>query len=217
MRSSITAIIFSIILAGALHAQEQIQPEPQAPPTPIPTQPQPQPEPQPEVLHFRQNLNDIFDQQQLNTNGQQIIYGTVEAFSAYKFGTLVPRADSAEIAAIKSQLIALDRRSIADADPVLSTAQRAARERVLRADLRKLEGNIATRMSRGTARLLLRGGQVFLVLDIISRVYVLSVLEKDPGFVPLKTLFCNEVDCDRVIEQAMYIQTQAYREAQRQN
>lgn len=150
-------------------------------------------------VEFRNQMDDVFRQADGDTLFQQIIFGSIEGFATYKLGTFISKPDRKEISAIALQIKALEEnrhKSYLPAEANLSDREYKARVNLLKRRLRSLEGNIAQRMGRGTAKFLIRGTQVLLVLDIGSRIFVLTALERrDPGTAPLKTLFCSEAGC----------------------
>lgn len=157
-----------------------------------------------DTIHdFHRRLNHVYQQANKDTLLQQVIFSSLEVFTTYKIGTVIKSPDRKEIAAIAIQIKALENSSDTRIVPIqnqLSGIERRARISQLNRQLRALEGNIATRMGRGTAKFFVRGAQLLLVLDFGTRIFVLNTLDhKDPGVIPLKTLFCSEVDCNAAV------------------
>ncbi len=166
---SLGPIVFLITLLALSYAQAQI------------------------IDDFQRRLNQRFDRADSETVTQQVIYGSVEAVAAYQLNGLITKVDEKAIATIHAQIDILKNSS--DLPPQV----RQSRINALKRELSKIEGGIAKRMGRGTAKFLVRSGQLLLVLDIGSRIYVLNALdERDPGYVPFATIFCTEVRCPDV-------------------
>lgn len=156
------------------------------------------------IVHFHRTLNESFRPATDQTVTQQLIYGTVEAVAIYQLGNLITKADVKSIANVQAQ-IALVRESD------LPATARDAKVNSLKREMRRIEGNIAQRSGRGTVKLLVRGAQLFLILDIGARLYVLNALEnKDPSYVPINTIFCSQFECFDMAESVMTYGNQSY-------
>lgn len=159
------------------------------------------------VEDFHTRLNNAFGPQTKETVTQQLIYGTVEAVAAYQLGGLITKVDRKAIANLSAQIALL--RDSNDLPP----NARESRIKALKREMRALEGGIAKRMGRGSVKLLVRGAQLFLILDIGSRFYVLNALEnKDPSYVPINRIFCSQFECINMAEHIMSYSNQAYHE-----
>jgi hypothetical protein len=159
------------------------------------------------VTNFNQRLQSIYRQTDDRTASHQVVFGTVEAITAYKLGSLISKRDEEAIASVTQEIN--DLRFAVD----LTEAQKTARLAALNRKLGRLEGNIITKSGRGLTRFVVRGSQLFLILDLGTRIYVLNALNRDPDVLPAGTLVCTQLDCDAAVEQAMYIENEAYREA----
>lgn len=157
-----------------------------------------------DTIHdFHRRLNHTYQQADKDTLLQQVVFSSLEVFATYKIGSFIKGPDRKEIAAIALQIKALENSSDTRIVPIenqLSGIERRARISQLNRKLRALEGNFASRMGRGTAKFFVRGAQLFLILDFGTRIFVLNTLDhKDPGMIPLKTLFCSELNCSATI------------------
>jgi hypothetical protein len=156
---------------------------------------------------FHHRMNVVYRQANSDTLLQQVIFGSLEVFATYKIGSFIHSPDRREISAIALQIKGLEsfrNSSLVQTEIQIPERERRARIAQLNRRLRVLEGSIGERMARGTAKFFVRGAQLLLVLDLGSRIYVLTALDhKDPGTIPLKTLFCSEVDCQAVVYELM--------------
>lgn len=168
------------------------------------------------VEEFNHRLDTIYGQGNQDTLIQQVVFGSLEAIAAYKLEGLISKPDRRAIAAVSSQISALEKSKGHQFHPTISEEQRLAQLRAAKHRLKILEGGILKKMGRGTAKLLVRGTQVFLILDVGTRIYILNTLSnKDPGFVPAYTLLCSEYDCPYTINRIIETSNQAYYESRR--
>lgn len=197
-----------ILILGKMSAAQTTYPQQNPPPKPIQNS---------DIDKFNNRLERIYDQKNQDTFTQQIVYGSVELVAAYHLNSFIPKVDQRKIASLAVQIKALkDPTAGQYAGNDLSPSQKAHKIRMLEKELKTVEGGIAKRMARGTTKILVRGAQVFLILDIGARVYVLNALNsRDPGFVPAYTFLCNQVDCDGAVDEVIETSNEAYIEARR--
>jgi len=160
------------------------------------------------IRDFHHRMNTVFKQADSDTLLQQIIFGSLEVFTTFKIGSFITEPDRKEITAISLQIRALEesRKTNHIIMDQLSDRERNARISQLKRRLRVVEGGLGQHLSRGTAKFFIRGAQVLLVLDFGSRIYVLTTLDhRDPQTLPLKTLFCSEVDCRSIAYEVLGI------------
>ncbi len=157
------------------------------------------------VNHFHRRLNSVYSKSNENTLGQQIVYGSIELLAYYRLGKLLDHTDRQTIEIIRLQLKALeDNRPIEGYVREYGERERITKINALKKKLSDIEGNMAQKLGRGAAKFAIRGGQLYLVLSVGSRIYVLAALnEKDPGFFPLPKMTCTAFDCDRIVEEIM--------------
>lgn len=166
-----------------------------------------------QLEHFHQRLEKNYQQSYEDTFGQQVVYGSIEAFAAYKLNGYLKPQDKVAIQSIQTQLRALeDRRGVQiyGVDS-LTEPERQARINVLKKKLKTIEGNLAQRIGHGTTKIIVRGTQVFLIAQLVSRIYILTALDRrDPGFFPLPSFFCSGFDCDFLINDVIATSNNAY-------
>lgn len=171
------------------------------------------------IENFHDRLNGTFRQSNEDTIVQQIIYGSIEALAAYKLDSFITYPDRKEILSITVQIRALEERRAAKYfpnEPLMSERERQAKISQLSKRLREIEGGIGERMKRGTAKFFIRGTQIILVLDFGARIYILNFLDhRDPGFIPLKTLACSEMDCVTAFNKLMKTSHDTYTNSRR--
>lgn len=161
-----------------------------------------------QLTDFNNRLDRIYGQANTSTTPQQVLYGTLEFYAAYKINSLISKVDRLSVKSIQAELNLLN-----NGRTSLTPAQVAARKLELKKQLRVIEGSIAKKLGRGVTRIVVRGTQLFLVYDIATRVYVLNMIEKDPGFFPAYALTCSEtIVCDYAVDQVMRAEIEARRE-----
>lgn len=100
--------------------------------------------------------------------------------------------------------------AMADLQKQIATAPLAADKaqeiRTLQAHLKRIEGNIAKRLGKASVRIVMKTIGTFILVDVGARGYVLYVIEKDPGVLPLltaSTIACSEVNCAETVDQVL--------------
>jgi hypothetical protein len=174
------------------------------------------------IWDFNQRLENVYHQSDSRTSSHQIIFGSVEAITAYKLGSLITKRDQKALRAIALQMKTLSNPLAGGNTPyaeyagTLTPEERARVTKDLGRKLKNLEGSLVTKAGRGVMKILVRGGQVFLVLDLGARIYVLNALQnRDPDIFPLGPMTCSQLNCGAVVEQAIYMQNEAYKAARR--
>jgi len=170
-----------------------------------------------DINRFNQRLELIYKQKNDDTLTQQIVYGSVEFVAAYQLNSLITKVDQRKISSVAVQIKALrDPNSAQLGGDLLTPSQKAAKIRMLEKELKIVEGGILKRLGRGTTKILVRGAQVFLILDIGARIYVLNALDhRDPGFIPSYTFICNQRDCNRAVSEVIETSNEVYIETKR--
>lgn len=154
---------------------------------------------------FHKRLNSMFPPSDQDTFGQQLVFGSFELLAYYRLNGILSHADKQTIESVRLQLSALeDNTKIEGYVRDMSERERAAKIASLKRKLRSLEGGIVNRIGRGTARFVIRATQLYLILSVGSRIFVLTTMDaKDPAFFPLPKIACSAIDCDLITERIL--------------
>lgn len=153
---------------------------------------------------YKERLENVFEQKTPGSGIRQLVYANLELVTAVSLNTLVVSRNAAKVKRITQEIRQLEKIKTAGPVETLSNRSKIAS---LKNEVQRIEKQLLQKSTSKTlkffARSTLRGTQIFLVIEVGTRYYIVNALDRDPGYMPLVEIACEAMSCEKNLHKSL--------------